>query len=82
MIFGRTRDSLERFRDKETVTADNVLDLFYDLCEDVKEETGTPVDRLPVSSVDGLMRRLPWTAVQEVLSCLDGVLQTSSILTV
>ena len=61
MIFGRTRDSLERFRDKETVTADNVLDLFYDLCEDVKEETGTPVDRLPVSSVDGLMRRLPWT---------------------
>ena len=61
MKFGRIRDDLDQFRDTSEMTADAVLSLFFDLCEDVREETGRSVDRLPVSSVDSLMKRLPWT---------------------
>ena len=61
MRFGRVHDGLEQMSNRSSLAVEDVLDLFYDLCEDVREETGTPVDQLEMRNEDALMRRLPWT---------------------
>ena len=60
MNFGRVRDGLEQMSGKNRVAVEDVLDLFYDFCEDVREETGRPVDQLELHDENALMRRLPW----------------------
>ena len=61
MNFGRLHDGLEQMRERNQIAVEDVLDLFYDMCEDVREETGRNVDQLGLRSEDALMRRLPWT---------------------
>lgn len=61
MRFGRVHDGLDQMSNRSSLAVEDVLDLFYDLCEDVREETGTPVDQLEMRNEDALMRRLPWT---------------------
>lgn len=61
MKFGRLRDGIEQMRGRGDIAVEDVLNLFYDLCEDVREETGRPVDQLEPRNEDALMRRLPWT---------------------
>lgn len=60
MRFNITRSSIEALEKRGEVTIFDALNVFYDLCEDVKAEMGTPVFRLPVGNEDESVGRLNW----------------------
>lgn len=61
MRFGRTRASLDALQSRSEVTALDVLNIFYDLCEDIKEEAGEPTEKLISGDEGTLVTRLGWT---------------------
>ncbi len=58
MEFTRAGGSLEQFRRKPRLSAEEVLGLFIDLCEDVKQETGSKAEACPVEAEDVFAARL------------------------
>lgn len=60
MRFNITRSSIEALEQRGEITIIDALNVFFDLCEDVKAETGTPVFRLPVGSEEESVGRLNW----------------------
>ncbi|MBQ2287568.1 MAG: hypothetical protein II251_02480, partial [Lachnospiraceae bacterium] len=55
--FGRSKDSLEALQSKSSVTLEDVLGVFIDLCEDVKGQ-GCSVDALEIEDSDRLLANL------------------------
>lgn len=60
MRFNIARSSIEALEERGEITIIDALNVFFDLCEDVKAETGTPVFRLPVGNEDESVSRLNW----------------------
>lgn len=60
MRFNITRSSIETLEKRDEITIIDALNVFFDLCEDVKAETGTPVFRLPVGNEEESVGRLNW----------------------
>lgn len=55
--FGRSKDSIEALQSKSSVTLEDVLGVFIDLCEDVKGH-GCSVDALEIEDSDRLLANL------------------------
>ena len=60
MRFDRTRGSMDALEKKTELTAADALNLFYDLCGDIKDQTGEAADRLPVGDSGMTVTRLNW----------------------
>ena len=60
MKFSRIKDDLAQLERKSDVTAADVLNCVYDLCQDIQTDTGSPVERKEPGSGDDLSRMLPW----------------------
>lgn len=61
MKFERTLDSLEVLEKQENLTMFDALNVFYDLCEDVRS-SGESIDKLAVGDEDQAVGRLCWAA--------------------
>lgn len=64
MSFERVRDDLQALENKLSldlpITAEDVFHTIRDLCEDVKSDTGSPVEQKPAGDAASLLRQLPW----------------------
>lgn len=59
MKFYRIKDDLALLERKNTVSAADILNCIYDLCQDVRTETGTGVEQKEAGDTEALGRRLP-----------------------
>lgn len=55
--FERTKESLKVLEQRENLTIYDALNVFYDLCEDVRQASGS-VDKLPVGNDEQIVGRL------------------------
>lgn len=62
MKFTISRSSIEAIEKRSEVTIIDALNVFYDLCEDIKNESGESVFKLPVGDEDAMVNRLNWAA--------------------
>lgn len=60
MRFSRIKDDLALLEQKGTVSVSDVLGCIYDLCQDVRSETGGGVEQKELGSAQILGQRLPW----------------------
>ena len=60
MRFDRTRESMEALEARKDMTVLDVLNLFYDLCEDVKDEQGVAIEKLDSGERERMVTRLSW----------------------
>lgn len=60
MKFGRVRESIEALEVADTVTVLDALNIFYDLCEDIKDSENCAVDKLPTGDGEKVVSRLCW----------------------
>ena len=58
----RASGTLKEYSKKNKLTAEDVLNVFYDLCEDVKDETGSPIDKADIGDEDNFVLRLGWAS--------------------
>ncbi len=62
MEFSLTMTDLSRLKSQKTVTVGEIISLLYDICQDASEETGLPLDQLPLGTEEILYKRLPWAS--------------------
>ena len=62
MDLERSKRTMRRVADRDQVAVEDVLNVFYDVCQDIKDGTGSAVDKLPCLDESELYRRLPWLA--------------------
>ena len=62
MRFNRVYETLQLVEQKEGITMQDALDIFYDLYEDVKSENGTVLEQQPVGEPEEAVGRLCWMA--------------------
>lgn len=55
-----TNRTLSRLSEMDNPAVEDVLNVIYDFCHDIKDETGMSVDKLECRSEDDLFKRLPW----------------------
>jgi len=64
MSFDRIRSDLRGMDEKlargEKLTASELFNMIRDLCEDVRTETGVPVEKNPAGDTAQLLQQLPW----------------------
>ena len=62
MNLERSKRTMQRLSGKDQAAVEDVLDVLYDVCQDVKEGCGSSVEKLPCLDESELYRRLPWMA--------------------
>ena len=62
MNMERSKRTMRRLGEKSEVSVEDVLNILYDVCQDVREGCGSPVEKLPCQDEGELYRRLPWMA--------------------
>ncbi|MDO5538809.1 MAG: hypothetical protein Q4F83_01875 [Eubacteriales bacterium] len=62
MRFDRVYETLQLIEQKEGITMQDALDVFYDLYEDVKSENGAVLEQQPVGEPEEAVSRLCWMA--------------------
>lgn len=62
MRFNRVYETLQLIEQKEGITMQDALDVFYDLYEDVKSENGAVLEQQPVGEPEEAVGRLCWMA--------------------
>ena len=60
MNMERSKRTMRRLGEKSEVSVEDVLNILYDVCQDVREGCGSPVEKLPCQDEGELYRRLPW----------------------
>ena len=60
MRFSRTETSLKALSGRKQLTLNDVLDLFYDLGADIRDDQKMTVDRLPAEQEEAAVTRLSW----------------------
>lgn len=60
MRFDRARESIEALEASGAVTIMDALNIFYDLCEDIRDSEASTVDKLPPGDPDRMVGRLCW----------------------
>lgn len=60
MELERTRRNLDRLERQKEFSIDDTLNVIYDFCEDVKDDAGTPVEKLPCRDENAMYEHLPW----------------------
>lgn len=60
MRFDRMGTTLEALAARQDFTLTDVLNVFYDLCADIKDARGTAVDKLPPGDEEVAVTRLCW----------------------
>lgn len=60
MKFDRVHDTLRWAEEKEEMTILDALDIFYDLCEDIRDGKGRVLEDLSVGDAKGLTGRFCW----------------------
>ncbi len=60
MRFSRVATTMEAMEKKQLVTLNDALNLFQDLCEDIKDDQNVTADRLPAGDEDEAVTRLAW----------------------
>lgn len=60
MRFSRTETSLKALFGRKQLTLNDVLDLFYDLGADIRDDQKMTVDRLPAEQEEAAVTRLSW----------------------
>ena len=60
MRFDRARESIEALEASGAVTVMDALNVFYDLCEDIRDSETSGVDKLPPGDTDRMVGRLCW----------------------
>lgn len=59
MRFSRAKESLAVLENAKEVTIYDALNVFYDLCEDLRQENGA-IEKLPAGNESQMMRRMCW----------------------
>ena len=57
--FERAKESLKALEQQDNLTIYDALNVFYDLCEDIRTATGA-VDKLPAGNDEQVVGRLCW----------------------
>ena len=60
MRFDRTRESLEVLERRKDISVYDALNVFYDLCQDVKDSGGGSVDKQALGGGDDAVLRVCW----------------------
>ncbi len=60
MRFSRAATSVKALESKQTLTLNDALNVFLDLCEDIKDDQDVTADRLPAGDGDEAVSRLSW----------------------
>lgn len=55
-----THRNLRRLTEQTDVSLDDVLNFIYDFCQDIKDDTGSPAEKLACRDEDAMYRHLPW----------------------
>ncbi|MBR0398496.1 MAG: hypothetical protein IJI10_09540 [Eubacterium sp.] len=55
-----TKRNLRRIAELDNPAIEDVLGFIYDFCQDIKTDTGTPVEKLACREEDAMYKRLPW----------------------
>jgi len=55
-----TKRNLRRIAELDDPAIEDVLNFIYDFCQDIKSDTGTPVEKLVCREEDAMYKRLPW----------------------
>lgn len=58
MEFYRTKSTLEAFKERDQIYAEEMAGLFLDICRDIREETGMAAAKLPVGEPEKFALRL------------------------
>ncbi len=63
MRLDRTETTLQYIRSKREIRVQDILDVLYDLCEDVKSDTGKALEAQPLGEDETAVGRLCWLAM-------------------
>lgn len=60
----RTEASIKALKNQKNATIVDALNIFYDLCKDIKDNEGTLIHKLPVGDENAVVNRLVWGSNQ------------------
>ncbi|HIZ45032.1 MAG TPA: hypothetical protein H9672_10025 [Firmicutes bacterium] len=60
MRFSRVATTIKAMEQKQSLTLNDALNLFQDLCEDIRDDQNVTADRLPCGDEDEAVTRLAW----------------------